>query len=130
MGMPFVEAAQSAKQRYPVLPAEYYGSIADETRRIAFTVSHLAGLEQIEAVMDSLSNALRLGRTLDEWKEAALLSSAQWGLSEAHLDTIARTSRRLIKRATCARIRTTSSIGPSSCTAPSTTRASGPRTSK
>jgi SPP1 gp7 family putative phage head morphogenesis protein len=89
MGLPFTEAAMKVRSLVPMLPSEYYGSIPDEARHAAFTVSTLASLEQITAVMDSLYSAMRSGMSMKEWREQAL--KTDWSLSPARLDLIYRT---------------------------------------
>lgn len=86
--LPFDEAIAAAFARIPTLPEIYYGEVPDGARRIAFSVSHLAGLDQITAVMDSLNAAHMAGLSLDQWREQAL--EQDWGLPDHRLDLIYR----------------------------------------
>lgn len=69
--LPFTEAIAQAAARGVTLPEDYYGRLPAEARSQAFTVSGLTALEQIQAVLDSLTQALRAGQTLAEWQKAA-----------------------------------------------------------
>ena len=89
-GLTFDEAIAAAEARDVVLPDEYYDSLQADTRRLAFTVSNLSGLEQITDVFASLNAALAGGQTLRQWQ--ASVADADWGLSKALLETIFRTN--------------------------------------
>ena len=82
----FAEAIEQAAKRGVVLPEEYYEHLPEEARARAFTVSHLASLEQIKAVLDSLRDALDGGDSFEMWRDAF----GDPGLGDAHLETIYR----------------------------------------
>jgi SPP1 gp7 family putative phage head morphogenesis protein len=88
--LPFSEAIAAARARKVVLPEEYYGRIPFEMRSAATTISGLAGLDQIQAVVDSLTRAMQDGVALGEWKREA--AQQQWGLPKGRLETIFRTN--------------------------------------
>lgn len=86
--LPFADAIAAAKKRVVLLPEEYYEQIPEATRRLAWTASNLAGIDQIEEVFNALNDALVSGQTIDEWRAAAL--ETDWGLTAARLDLIFR----------------------------------------
>lgn len=88
--LPFDEAIAAAVARKVMLPEDYYGQAAEGARRAATTVSGLTGLDQIQAVIDSLTEAMRNGESLKEWQGAAI--EREWGLSKGRLSTIFRTN--------------------------------------
>lgn len=83
----FAEAVEWAKSRGVVLPAEFYGVIADEAKGKAFTVSGLAGLTQIQTAMDSLTVALETGETFEAWQKRI---APELDLTVPHLETVFR----------------------------------------
>ena len=72
----FHEAIERARERAQaqraLLPDDYYGDLPVSLRSHAFTVSGLARLDQINAVADSLAEALAQGDGFAEWKKRAL----------------------------------------------------------
>src|SRR6266576_1437022 len=86
--LPFADAIAAAKKRTLLLPEEYYKQIPAATRRLAWTASNLAGIDQLQDVFNSLNDSIATGTTLDEWRATALQSD--WGLSPARLDLIFR----------------------------------------
>lgn len=68
--LPFAEAIAQAAGRGVTLPEDYYGRLPAEARSQAFTVSGLTSLEQLQAVLDSLADALRSGQTFRDWQAA------------------------------------------------------------
>lgn len=89
-GQPFEEAIAAARARGVELPEDYYARIPGEMRRAATTVSGLAGLDQIQAVVDSFEAVLTGEQTLAEWVAWALLQN--WGLSKGRMETVLRTN--------------------------------------
>lgn len=89
-GLPFDEAIAAARARKVLLPGEYYGQVARGARRVATTVSGLAGLDQAQAVIDSVRAALARGDSFGDWQRAAL--SRGWDLPAGRLETIFRTN--------------------------------------
>lgn len=84
----FAKALQAAQSRAVLLPEEFYTQIPEATRRLAWTASNLAGIDQITEVFAALNDAISSGQTMDEWRAAAL--ATDWGLSPARLDLIFR----------------------------------------
>lgn len=85
----FLEALQYAQQRQIVLPDEFY-SMDLNTRQMASTVSFLAGIDQIETVMNAVNKALANGSTFADFKKEVVDSGIT--LSNAHLDNVFRTN--------------------------------------
>ncbi len=88
----FAEAIRDAQRRRVVLPETFYGDTIGRVRAASATVSGLAGLDQVQAVVDSLRAALDQGQSFEAWKKALLESGQDFGLSGAHLETIFRTN--------------------------------------
>lgn len=74
-----------------VLPEVFYGELQGLARQLAFTVSGLAALDQIERVKDSLTVALQTGEGFQSWKQR-LLAAEDLGLPDARIETIFRTN--------------------------------------
>lgn len=89
-GLSFEEAVAFAERRGITLPDEYYNELTGQARRMATTVSGMAGLDQIERVIASLTEAFARGQTLREWQQWALLQ--EWALPKPRLETIFRTN--------------------------------------
>lgn len=88
MALPFDRALAEAQKRAVLLPEEFYEQIPAATRRLAWTASNLAGIDQITEVFAALNDAIANGQTMDQWRQAAL--ATDWGLSPARLDLIFR----------------------------------------
>ena len=67
--LPFKEAIEAMRKRKVVLPEEYYGEKMKAARALAFTVSGLAGISQIKAVLDSLTGAIEKGDGFNTWQK-------------------------------------------------------------
>jgi SPP1 gp7 family putative phage head morphogenesis protein len=67
--LPFIDAIEAMKKRKVVLPDEYYGVKMGSARALAFTVSGLAGISQINGVLDSLNRAIEKGDGFDTWQD-------------------------------------------------------------
>lgn len=83
----FEEAIAWAKARGAVLPEEFYSALRDEAKGRAFTVSGLAGLEQIQRTLASLNTALEVGESFENWRERF---GPEVELPGAHLETVFR----------------------------------------
>lgn len=81
------DAVAIAKAREVELPRAFY-ALPAEKRAQAFTVSRLAGLDQIQAVKDELDKTLASGGTLREFQRWA--ASSDLGLPRHHLETVYR----------------------------------------
>jgi SPP1 gp7 family putative phage head morphogenesis protein len=84
----FEEAIEAAKTRGVVLPDIYYNILPPECRRLAFSVSLLASLQQIQGVLDQLTDHLAQGKTFDEFKTWG--EQQDWSLPPGRLQTIFR----------------------------------------
>ena len=54
-----------------ILPDEFYGALAENSQKGAFTVSGLASLSQIQTVFDSLNESIAAGETFEDWQQRA-----------------------------------------------------------
>lgn len=86
--LPPSQALGVARRRVGMIPSEYY-ALPQEYRRFAFTISGLAGLEQIERVQQSLRDALAAGQSFSDWK--GTLEGSVATLPLARLELIFRT---------------------------------------
>lgn len=82
----FDEAIKYAEERNVVLPAEFYKQIPDSEKGKAFTVSYLAGLDQVKSVFDNLNESIKNGGTFEQWKK----NLPDFGLKDSHLETVFR----------------------------------------
>ncbi|MEY2631908.1 MAG: hypothetical protein RIR00_562 [Pseudomonadota bacterium] len=88
--LPFLEAIAWAKKQGVVLPEVYYGQLQGLARASAFTVSGLAGLDQIESVRTSLIQALENGETLRDWQQQVADGGIGLDLPPGRMETIFR----------------------------------------
>ena len=87
--MTLLQAIAFARSRGVLLPADYY-ALDLNTRQYASTVSYLAGLDQIQSVLDSAYKVLESGGTFRDFQK--LVEENGIELSEAHLDNVFRTN--------------------------------------
>lgn len=87
--MTLLQAIAFARSRGVLLPADYY-ALDLNTRQYASTVSNLAGLDQIQSVLDSAYKVLESGGTFRDFQD--LVSKDGIDLSEAQLDNVFRTN--------------------------------------
>ncbi len=77
--LPFDEAIAAAHARKVVLPETYYRELPAEACRLAFTVSGLTVLDQVQGVLDRIGTYLEDGGTFADFKRwAASQSWACW----------------------------------------------------
>jgi SPP1 gp7 family putative phage head morphogenesis protein len=86
----FAEALAYAKARQVVLPQDFYDPANIDQHGQLMTVSHLAGLSQIQAVTDDLMKALENGETFDQWQQRVLSVEDVPGLPPGRTETIFR----------------------------------------
>lgn len=86
--LPFSDAIAAAKSRGVMLPDEYYGQIPLEKRRETFSVSNLTRLDQVQGVLDKLTDHLQQGGTLRQFQDWA--KTQDFNLSPHRLETIYR----------------------------------------
>lgn len=87
--MTLLQAIAFARSRGVLLPADYY-ALDLSSRQYASTVSNLAGLDQIQSVLDSAYKVLESGGTFRDFQD--LVSNDGIDLSEAQLDNVFRTN--------------------------------------
>ena len=87
--MTLLQAIAFARSRGVLLPADYY-ALDLNSRQYASTVSYLAGLDQIQSVLDSAYKVLESGGTFRDFQK--LVEESGIELSEAHLDNVFRTN--------------------------------------
>lgn len=86
----FVASVAKIKNRVSVKDY-YFESLPQEIRSLAFTVSNLETLRQIELVKQSLNNAIEKGESFSTWRDNLDVSVIQ-SLSNARLETVYRTN--------------------------------------
>lgn len=87
--MTLLQAIAFARSRGVLLPADYY-ALDLNSRQYASTVSRLAGLEQIQSVLNSVYKVLEGGGTFKDFRD--LVAQDGIDLSESHLDNVFRTN--------------------------------------
>lgn len=85
---PFEQAVNAANRRSVMLPSDYYGKIPAKMRSLAFTVSYIPKIEQINQILESLQEAQKSGISLKRWQKE--IDYAQFGITKAHAETVFR----------------------------------------
>jgi SPP1 gp7 family putative phage head morphogenesis protein len=88
--LPFNEAIAQMASRGVVLPELYYGQLQGIHRQLAFSIANIAKVDQLQAVLDSLTNHLKNGGTFAQWQKAVDVKTL--GLPKHRLDNIFRTN--------------------------------------
>jgi SPP1 gp7 family putative phage head morphogenesis protein len=88
--LPFNEAIAQMANRGVVLPDLYYGSLQVLHKQLAFSIANIAKLDQLQGVLDSLSEHLKNGGTFANWQKNVDVQSL--GLPKHRLDNIFRTN--------------------------------------
>ena len=88
--LPFDEAIAQMASRGVVLPDLYYGSLQGIHRQLAFSIANIAKVDQLQAVLDSLTNHLKAGGTFAQWQKHVDVKAL--GLPRHRLDNIFRTN--------------------------------------
>lgn len=86
----FVSAVAKIKNRVAVKDY-YFEDLPQDIRSLAFTVSDLETLRQIEMVKQSLNNAIDKGESFKSWRDNLDTETVQ-SLSNARLETVYRTN--------------------------------------
>lgn len=86
----YIASVSRLKNRVAV-PEYYYEELPKDIRSLAFTVSNLETLRQIQMVKKSLENAMDRGDSFSTWK-SNLDTDVLRSLSEARLETVYRTN--------------------------------------
>lgn len=87
-GVPMWQAVTAAATRGVVLPSAYYGQLSSSQRGLAFSVSGLAALDQVQLVRAQLQAQLSSGGSLAGFQRWA--ATANLGLPPARIETIFR----------------------------------------
>jgi SPP1 gp7 family putative phage head morphogenesis protein len=90
--VPFREAIEWAKARGVVLPEVYYGALQGLARAMAFSVSGLSSLDQLQAILDSLAEATERGESFNTWKKRVRDGEIPLTLPRHRLENIYRTN--------------------------------------
>ncbi|MFI3218186.1 MAG: phage minor head protein [Methylococcales bacterium] len=88
--LPFNEAIAQMASRGVVLPELYYGQLQGIHRQLAFSIAGIAKVDQLQAVLDSLTNHLKNGGTFASWQKNIDVKAL--GLPKHRLDNIFRTN--------------------------------------
>jgi SPP1 gp7 family putative phage head morphogenesis protein len=73
-----------------VLPDKYYGELQGLHRQLNFSIAGKASLDQLQAVLDSLEEAMNKGKTFRDWQKDVRVQDL--GLPKHRLDNIFRTN--------------------------------------
>lgn len=87
---PFYRAIEELKKRGVVLPDKYYGELQGLHRQLNLSIAGKASLDQLQAVLDSLEEAMKQGKTFREWQKDVRVQDL--GLPKHRLDNIFRTN--------------------------------------
>jgi SPP1 gp7 family putative phage head morphogenesis protein len=90
--VPFAEAIAFAKSRKVVLPEVYYGQLVGVARAQSFSVAGVASLDQLQRVLNTLSEAMETGASFAEWKKQVRSGEIGLNLPDHRLDNIFRTN--------------------------------------
>lgn len=90
--VPFDEAITWAKGRGVVLPEEYYHALQGVARAKAFSVSGVASLDQLQAVLDGVNKHLAEGKSFRDFQKDVAAGTIPLELPVHRLDNIYRTN--------------------------------------
>jgi SPP1 gp7 family putative phage head morphogenesis protein len=88
--VPFEEAIAAMEARGIALPAQYYGEFQGIQRQLNFSIAGVASLDQLQAVLDSLTAKLADGQSFKQWQDSVAVQDL--GLPKHRLDNIFRTN--------------------------------------
>lgn len=88
--LPFGEAIAQMAARGVVLPDVYYGQLQGIHKQLAFSIANIAKTDQLQAVLDSLTEHLKNGGTFASWQKNVDVKAL--GLPRHRLDNIFRTN--------------------------------------
>lgn len=89
--LPPREAIRWMRER-GISPPEIYKTLPAEYRQFAFSISGVAALDQLQAVLDSLEQALASGETFATWRKRVQAEEIGLSLPRHRLDNIFRTN--------------------------------------
>jgi SPP1 gp7 family putative phage head morphogenesis protein len=87
---PFNDAIQATVSRGVVLPDVYYGKLQGIHRQFAFSIADVAKVDQLQAVLDSLTHSLNTGGTFANWQRTVDVKAL--AMPDHRLDNIFRTN--------------------------------------
>lgn len=90
--LPFDEAIAWAGARGVVLPDVYYGQLQGLARSTSFSIAGLSSLDQLQQVLDSLTEAMETGETLRSWQNRVSSNEIALDLPAHRLENIFRTN--------------------------------------
>ncbi len=90
--VPFDEAILAMRTRGVELPDVYYGQMKGIERAMAFSVAGIAKADQLQQVLESLTEATSRGATFEQWKRDLLRAPDVLKLPSHRLDNIFRTN--------------------------------------
>jgi len=90
--VPFLDAIAWAKSRKVVLPETYYGTLQGLARAMSFSIAGVSKLDQLQGVMDSLTQATADGQSFATWKARVQSGEISLDLPEHRLENIFRTN--------------------------------------
>lgn len=85
---PFENALAWAKGRGIVLPDIYYNELQGLARAMAFTVTGVSSVNQLQAVLDSLTHSLEAGDTFKKWKKKVAEGEILLDLPPHQIETV------------------------------------------
>lgn len=88
--VPFEEAIAAMEARGIALPAQYYGEFQGIQRQLNFSIAGVASLDQLQAILDSLTAKLADGQSFKQWQDSVAVQDL--GLPKYRLDNIYRTN--------------------------------------
>lgn len=89
--LPPREAIRWMRER-GIVPPEIYGALPGEYRQLSFSVTGVAALDQLQAVLDSLTEAAASGETFSTWRRRVEANEIALTLPRHRLDNIFRTN--------------------------------------
>jgi SPP1 gp7 family putative phage head morphogenesis protein len=90
--LPFNEAIAQMAARGVVLPDVYYGQLQGLHKQLAFSIAGIAKVDQLQAVLDSLTEHLKNGGTFASWQKHVVETRLIASLPKHRLDNIFRTN--------------------------------------
>lgn len=90
--VPFTEAIEWAAGRNVELPDVYYGQLQGLARAMSFSVAGLAQVDQLQAVLDSLTESLETGEAFSGWQQRVQDGEIPLDLPAHRIENIFRTN--------------------------------------
>ena len=90
--LPFKEAIEAMRKRGVVLPETYYDELQGLARAQAFSIAGLSSLDQLQGVLDTLTESLEKGESFRGWQKKVQNGDIPLDLPRHRLDNIFRTN--------------------------------------